>query len=326
MNLLYPLKFNPIFKEKIWGGQKAKTLYGLDFDPLVNCGEVWVLSGYPDNISVVQNGFLEGNDLNELIEVYMGDLLGDKVFEQFGEEFPLLIKLIDSNDWLSIQVHPGDELAQKRHKTNGKTEMWFAMDADKDAELISGFNKKVSKDEYLKHLQDKSLREILNFEKVEKGDVFFMPAGRVHALGPGLVMAEIQQTSDLTYRIYDFDRVDDQGNSRPLHNDLAMDAIDFTLYPDYKTHYVHKQNQTVSMVKSPFFTTNMLQFDVAVEKDYTELDSFVIYLCAEGSCKVIAGDMEVNFLIGEAMLIPATTGEIKLIPAPFAKLLEVYIP
>jgi mannose-6-phosphate isomerase len=326
MNLLYPLKFNPIFKDKIWGGQKAKTLFGLEFSPLPNCGEVWVLSGYPDNISVVQNGFLEGNDLNELIEVYMGDLLGDKVYEQFGEEFPLLIKLIDSNDWLSIQVHPGNELAQKRHNANGKTEMWFTMDADKDAELISGFNKKVTKDEYLNHLQNKSLKKILNFEKVEKGDVFFMPAGRIHALGPGLVVAEIQQTSDLTYRIYDFDRVDDQGNSRPLHTDLALDAIDFTLYPDYKTHYLQKQNQTVSVVKSPYFTTNILQFDKAVEKDYAELDSFVIYLCVEGACKVIAGDMEENFVMGEAMLIPATTGEIKLMPVPSAKLLEVYIP
>ena len=326
MNLLYPLKFNPIFKEKIWGGQKVKTLYGLDFAPLTNCGEVWVLSGYPDNISIVQNGFLEGNDLNELIEVYMGDLLGERIFEQFGEEFPLLIKLIDSNDWLSIQVHPGDELAQKRHNANGKTEMWYTMNADSGAELISGFNRKVTKEEYRQHLQNKSLKEILNFEKVESGDVFFMPAGRVHALGPGLVVAEIQQTSDLTYRIYDFDRVDDEGNSRELHNDLALDAIDFALSPDYKTHYLNKQNETVSMVKSPYFTTNMLHFDKPVEKDYTELDSFVIYLCAEGACKVIAGDMEEHFAVGEAMLIPATMGEFKLEPAPSVKLLEVYIP
>jgi mannose-6-phosphate isomerase len=326
MNLLYPLKFKPIFKDKIWGGQKVKTIYGYDFSPLANCGEVWVLSGYPDNISIVQNGFLEGNNLNELIEVYMGDLLGDRVFEQFGEEFPLLIKLIDSNDWLSIQVHPGDELAQKRHNANGKTEMWFTMDADEGAELISGFNRKVSKEEYLKHLQDNSLTEILNYEKAGKGDVFFMPAGRVHALGPGLVVAEIQQTSDLTYRIYDFGRVDKEGNSRQLHNDLALDAIDFTLYPDYKTQYLQKHNQTVSMVRSPYFTSNILHFDKSLEKDYTELDSFVIYLCAEGSCKVINGDMEEDLSMGEAMLIPATIGEIRLEPAQSAKLLEVFIP
>jgi mannose-6-phosphate isomerase len=326
MNLLYPLKFKPIFKEKIWGGQKAKTLFNLDFSPLQNCGEVWVLSGYHDNISIVENGFLEGNDLNELIEVYMGDLLGERVFEQFGEEFPLLIKLIDSNDWLSIQVHPGDELAQKRHKANGKTEMWYAMDAEKDAELITGFNRKVSKEEYLKHLSDKSLTEILNYEKVEKGDVFFIPAGRVHALGPGLVVAEIQQTSDLTYRIYDFDRVDSEGKGRELHNDLAPDAIDFTVYPDYKARYLQKENQSVSVVKSPFFTTNMLHFDKSLIKDYTELDSFVIYLCAEGSCKVIADETEVNLALGEATLIPATNGEISLVPSPSARLLEVYIP
>lgn len=326
MNELYPLKFKPIFKDKIWGGEKVKTLYGLNFAPLPNCGEVWSLSGYPENISLVQNGFLAGNDLNEIIEVYMGDLLGEKVFEKFGEEFPLLIKLIDSNDWLSIQVHPGDELAQKRHNANGKTEMWYALDAEKGAELISGFNKKVTKEEYLKHLQDKSLKEILNFERVTTGDVFYMPAGRVHALGPGLVIAEIQQTSDLTYRIYDFDRVDDEGNSRQLHNDLALDAIDFNFYPNYKTKYLQKQNQTVSLVKSPYFITNLLDFDKPIDKDYTSLDSFVIYLCTKGSCKVITASHEEHLVMGDTMLLPASLSEIKLEPSPSAKLLEVYIP
>ena len=326
MNELYPLKFKPIFKDKIWGGEKVKTLYGLNFAPLPNCGEVWSLSGYPENISLVQNGFLAGNDLNEIIEVYMGDLLGEKVFEKFGEEFPLLIKLIDSNDWLSIQVHPGDELAQKRHNANGKTEMWYALDAEKGAELISGFNKKITKEEYLKHLQDKSLKEILNFEKVTTGDVFYMPAGRVHALGPGLVIAEIQQTSDLTYRIYDFDRVDDEGNSRQLHNDLALDAIDFNFYPNYKTKYLQKQNQTVSLVKSPYFITNLLDFDKPIEKDYTSLDSFVIYLCTKGSCKVITASHEEHLVMGDTMLLPASLSEIQIEPSPSAKLLEVYIP
>jgi mannose-6-phosphate isomerase len=326
MNMLYPLKFKPIFKEKIWGGQKAKTIYGFDFSPLPNCGEVWLLSAYPDNISVVENGFLAGNDLNELIEVYMGDLLGDRVFEQHGEGFPLLIKLIDSNSWLSIQVHPGDELAQKRHQANGKTEMWYAMHADKGAKLISGFNRKVTKDEYMKNLQGNSLEDILNFEEVEKGDVFFIPAGRVHALGPGIVVAEIQQTSDLTYRIFDFNRIDEKGNPRQLHNDLALDAIDFTVYPDYKTHTIEKKNQNVSMVKSPFFTTNMLHFDKPVTNDYTALDSFVIYLCTEGSCRVTADDLVVQIKMGEAMLIPATMGEFNLIPSPSAKLLEIYVP
>ena len=326
MNELYPLKFKPIFKDKIWGGDKVKTLYGLNFDPLPNCGEVWSLSGYPENISLVQNGFLAGNDLDELIEIYMGDLLGEKVFEKFGERFPLLIKIIDSNDWLSIQVHPGDELAQKRHNGNGKTEMWYVLDAEKKAELISGFNRKVTKEEYLRHLEANTLKEILNFEKVETGDVFFMPAGRVHALGPGLVIAEIQQTSDLTYRIYDFGRLDDEGKPRQLHNDLALDAIDFNLYPDYKSHYLQKQNQTVSLVKSPYFITNILDFNKPVLKDYIALDSFVIYLCTSGSCKVISNGREENLVMGETMLIPAISGEIELIPSPSAKLLEVYIP
>ena len=326
MKELYPLKFKPIFKDKIWGGAKVKTLYGLDFEPLPNCGEVWSLSGYPGNISMVENGFLAGNELDELIEVYMGELVGEKVFEQFGEEFPLLIKLIDSNDWLSIQVHPGDELARKRHNGSGKTEMWYVLDADKNAELISGFNQKVNKEEYLRHLKDNSLKDILNFEKAESGDVFFIPAGRVHAIGPGLVIAEIQQTSDLTYRIYDFGRVDDKGNSRELHNDLALEAIDFNQYPDYKTHYAQKPNQTVSLVKSPYFITNLLDFDKPVEKDYTQLDSFVIYLCTQGSCEVNTAGHKEHLALGETMLIPATCGEIMLSPLPSAKLLEVYIP
>ena len=282
MNKLYPLKFKPIFKDKIWGGQKINKVLEKDFSPLPNCGEVWVLSGVEDNQTVIENGFLEGNDLNEIVDVYMGDLVGDKIFQKFGVEFPILIKFIDANDWLSIQVHPDDELAWQRHNSSGKTEMWYIFDAEKNAELISGFSKKLDKESYQKHLENKTLKSVMNFEKVKKGDVYYMPAGRVHALGPGILLAEIQQTSDVTYRIYDWDRIDEAGMMRDIHTEEALDAIDFKIQENYQTDYSPKQNATVKLVESPYFTTNLIHLTKPLKKDYSELDSFVIYVCAEG--------------------------------------------
>jgi len=325
MNQLYPLKFKPVFKEKIWGGNKIKTELGMDFSPLPNCGEVWMLSGVDSNISVVSNGFLEGNELNELIEIYMGDLLGDAVFDKFGNEFPLLIKFIDANDYLSIQVHPDDELAAKRKTGYGKTEMWYILQADENAELISGFNQKVNKETYLKHLENKTLKKILNVEKVKKDDVFYIPAGRIHALCPGLLLAEIQQTSDTTYRIYDWDRVDDNGNPRQLHIDEALDAIDFDLHTSYKTDYVSKKNKTVKILETPYFTTNVLDFNQKLEKDYEELDSFVIYTCTAGKCNLIYNDEHIDLKTGEVILLPAEVKKIQLQPINECKLLETYI-
>ncbi|MEI6820956.1 MAG: type I phosphomannose isomerase catalytic subunit [Bacteroidota bacterium] len=325
MNDIYPLKFEPIFKDKIWGGDKIKTKLGLDFDPLPNCGEVWVLSGVEDNASTVTNGFLEGNELNELVEVFMGDLVGDNVYNKFGNEFPILIKFIDANDYLSIQVHPDDELAAKRHSGFGKSEMWYIIDADKDAELITGFKHKSNKEEYLKHLEDKTLKNILNSEKVTNGDVFYIPAGRVHALGPGLLLAEIQQSSDTTYRIYDWDRVDDKGNHRELHTELALDAIDFDFHDDYKTIYSDKVNKTVTLVNTPFFNTNIIHLTAMIEKDYEELDSFVIYTCTEGTFELIYDNKIMSVSKGEVVLIPNIINKIKLKPLTPSKILETFI-
>jgi len=226
MEGLYPLKFTPIYKDKIWGGNKIKSVLNKDFGGLPNCGESWELSGVDGNVSVVSNGYLAGNTLEELLEVYMGDLAGDEVYEHFGNEFPLLIKFIDANDDLSIQVHPNDEMAAERHNSYGKTEMWYVLQADKGSKLQSGFNQQVDQEKYLEKLEKTELTDILNFEEVTAGDVFFIPAGRVHAIGRGILLAEIQQTSDITYRIYDYDRRDDKGNPRELHTDLALDAID----------------------------------------------------------------------------------------------------
>lgn len=325
MNKLYPFKFNPIYKDKIWGGKKIKTYLNQDFSPLPNCGEVWVLSGVDENQTEIENGFLEGNDLNDLVEIYMGDLVGDPIYKRFGNEFPILIKFIDANDWLSIQVHPDDELAEKRHGSLGKTEMWYIMDAGKDAELISGFKEKTDKEGYKEHLGNKTLKRILNFEKVKQGDVYYIPSGRVHALGPDVLLAEIQQTSDVTYRIYDWDRMNEAGIMRELHTKDALDALDFTVYDNYKTNYESKTNETSELVKSEYFTTNLIHLSKPLKKDYSELDSFVIYVCVEGSGDIICDENKLNLKMGEAMLIPAVSNKVEIHPKAEIKILEVYI-
>ena len=302
MEGLYPLKFTPIYKDKIWGGNKLKTVLNKDFGDLPNCGESWELSGVEDNVSVVSNGLLAGNSLEELIEIYMGDLVGDQVFENFGIEFPLLIKFIDANDDLSIQVHPDDKMSKERHNAFGKTEMWYVLQADAGSKLQSGFNQEVDQDKYLFKLEHNELTDILNFEEVAAGDVYFIPAGRVHAIGKGILLAEIQQTSDVTYRIYDYDRRDDQGNPRELHTELALDAIDYALLPEYKTHYETKLNESVELVKCNYFTTNLLDLDGVVEKDYIKLDSFVIFICLEGEVNIETESGSETIQKGETIL------------------------
>jgi mannose-6-phosphate isomerase len=326
MNELYPLKFKPVFDDRVWGGDKIRTQLGLDFAPMDRCAEAWILSGYEGRQTVVSNGFLEGNELNDLVEVYMDDLVGGKVFETTGEIFPLLIKFIDARDWLSIQVHPGDDLARKRNQPNGKTEMWYVIEADKEAQLISGFNKKISQKQYLDHLQNKTLADILNYEQVNAGDVFFIPAGRIHALGPGVLLTEIQQTSDATYRIYDWDRVDADGKGRELHTELALAAIDFNIYPEYKTHYRKILNETVKLADCPYFTTNILDLAQPLQKNYEELDSFVIYICLEGSMVLTyGGDKKIGVTKGEIILLPAVLNLVKIYPEKKVKFLEVFI-
>lgn len=326
MEGLYPLKFTPIFKDKIWGGNKIKSILNKDFGHLPNCGESWELSGVEGNISVVSNGFLAGNTLEELIEIYMGDLVGEGIFETYGIEFPLLIKFIDANDDLSIQVHPDDEMSKERHNAFGKTEMWYVMQADQGSKLQSGFNQQVDQDKYLFKLEHNELTDILNFEEVAAGDVFFIPAGRVHAIGKGILLAEIQQTSDITYRIYDYDRRDNEGNPRELHTELALDAIDYTLSPEYKTRYESKPNESVELAKCKYFTTNVIDLNTIVEKDYNKLDSFVIYICLDGELQIETESGSETVQKGETILIPASIENVQLKPlSATVKLLEVYI-
>lgn len=325
MKDLYPLKFKPILLDKMWGGSKLKDILHKPTSS-DKAGESWEISGVEGALSEISNGYLAGNNLQEIIEVYMGDLVGDNIYDKFGIKFPLLIKFIDANDALSIQVHPDDELAKSRHNSFGKTEMWYVMQADEGAELIIGFNREVTKEIYLKHLQEKNLLSILNTETVKEGDVFLLPAKRVHAIGSGILLAEIQQTSDVTYRIYDFDRKDADGKERDLHTELALDAIDYTFHNNYRTEYVEEDNKPSEIMNCQYFTCNKLSFDSPILKDIADLDSFVIYLCTGGICKFVSeGNEDVVLNKGESLLIPASLIQYTIETEEKTHLLEVYI-
>ena len=326
MSGLYPLKFVPIYLDKIWGGNRLKTKLNKDYGSLPNCGESWEISGVEGKISVVENGFLAGNNLQELVEIYMGDLVGDKVYKKFGIEFPLLLKFIDTNQDLSVQVHPNDELSKKRHNAYGKTEMWYVVDAEKGALINSGFNQDVNREKYTEYLEKGKLSDLLLYEEVESGDVFFIPAGRVHAIGKGVMLAEIQQTSDVTYRIYDYNRKDDNGNERELHNDLALEAIEFYHQDTYKTTYQKENNKSAELVSCDYFTTNVLEFNKELDKDFHQLDSFIIFMNLDGEFEIKYEDGTERVHKGETVLVPASLETIKLNPlSGTVKTLEVYI-
>lgn len=323
--MLYPLVFKPILKNVIWGGSDICPFKGIT-PAQEGVGESWELSHVEDNYSVVDNGPLEGKSLDELITTYGADLLGEKVIEQFGTTFPLLIKFIDARDNLSIQVHPDDELAKKRHNSFGKTEMWYVIKASQGATLYSGFSQQIDAEEYVKRIEDNTIMDVLQRYDVAEGDVFFLPAGRVHAIGAGCFIAEIQQTSNITYRIYDYNRKDANGNGRELHTELAKDAIDYTLYPDYRTHYKAHTNATVKLAENKYFTTNLLELDAIMIRDFDMLDSFVVYICMEGQATI--RDNNDNELIvhqGQTVLIPATAKSVTIVPSPTAKFMETYI-
>jgi len=319
---LYPLKFNPILKDKIWGGQKLKSILNKVSD-LPNIGESWEISDVEGDTSVVSQGDLKGASLKQLLETYKADLIGHKNYKVFGNKFPLLIKFIDAKEDLSIQLHPNDELAAKRHNSFGKTEMWYVMQADEDANLIVGFNQKMTAKTYLEHLEAKTLTEILNFDKVKEGDTYFIEVGRVHAIGAGVMLAEIQQTSDITYRVYDWGRLDDEGNERDLHNDLAIDAFDFDLEDDFRVDYSKKDNQSNQMVRCPYFTTNYIELTKSLNKE-NSYDSFIIYMCVSGEAEIKTEYSSEIIKKGETVLLPAAIKSYQ-ITSKKARLLEVYV-
>ena len=323
--MLYPLLFKPIFKEIIWGGTDIMSYKGIPAD-LRKIGESWELSHVDGNFSVVANGSLEGRTIDELISEYGSRLLGTKVVKQSGATFPLLIKFIDARDKLSIQVHPDDKLARVRHNSFGKTEMWYVVNATPDATLYSGFSQQSDADDYVRRVENDSIMDVLQQYNVKAGDVFFLPAGRVHAIGSGCFIAEIQQTSNITYRIYDYYRKDADDNGRELHTELAKDAIDYTLYDDYKTKYTPIENEATKLASCDYFTTNLLILNKIKKRDLSSLDSFVVYICLEG--KALLKDDRGNVIViqqGQTVLIPAETNNLSIEPQQDTKLLETFI-
>ena len=323
---LYPLTFTPLLKEVIWGGSDIRPFKGLEPDDK-KIGESWEISHVDDNFSIVAEGALAGKNLDELIDLYGERLVGKSVQERFGHRFPLLIKFIDARDYLSIQVHPDDELGMKRHNSFGKKEMWDVINAAPKAKLYSGFAVQSSPEDYVRRIEEGTIVDALAEYEVHPGDVFFLPAGRVHAIGAGCFIAEIQQTSNITYRIYDYDRTDAAGNKRELHTELAKDAIDYRLEKDYRTAYTPVADQPVHLVECQYFETNLLDLTQPISRDWSQLDSFVIYICMEG--KVTLRDAqgnEVRLHQGQSVLVPAENPSLTLTPEGSVKLLETYIP
>ena len=318
-----PLKFKALLKQTIWGGDKIIPFKHLD-DHLENVGESWEISGVPGTETVVADGEYAGKKLNELVIEQKDKLVGKANYERFGDEFPLLIKFIDARQDLSIQVHPTDEIAKRQGKERGKTEMWYIMDSDKDAKLYSGLKKQITPEQYKAMVEDDTITDALAQYEVKEDDCFFLPAGRIHAIGTGCFLAEIQQTSDVTYRIYDFKRKDKDGNYRQLHTKEAAECINYTVEDDYRTHYEHKKNEGVTLVECPYFTTAVYDLDEPMTLDYSELDSFVILIGLKGEGTITDNEGNtVTISAGESILVPATTDTLRV--EGTIKMLETYV-
>ncbi len=318
-----PLKFNALLKSTIWGGDKIIPFKKLDVKQ-DNVGESWEISGVPGNETVVSDGEYEGKKLNELVAELKGKLVGEDNYKRFGDEFPLLIKFIDARQDLSIQVHPTDEIAHRQGKERGKTEMWYLMDSDKDATLLCGLKKEITPEEYAGMVENDTICDAIARYNVKEGDCFFLPAGRIHAIGTGCFLAEIQQTSDVTYRIYDFKRKDKDGNYRQLHTKEAAESINYTVENDYRTDYIPAKNRGVSLVQCPYFSTAVYDLDEPMTLDYSELDSFVILIGLKGEATLTDNEGNTTTLrAGESLLVPATTETLKVDGT--LKFLETYV-
>lgn len=317
------LKFEPLLKQTLWGGDKIIPFKHLN-SKLDNVGESWEISGVKDKETIVSDGEYKGHSLNDVVAKLKGKLIGEENYKRFGNEFPLLIKFIDARQDLSIQVHPTDEIAHKQGKERGKTEMWYIMDSDADAKLRSGLKKKITPEEYKAMVENDTICDAIAEYNVKEGDCFFLPAGRIHSIGAGCFLAEIQQTSDVTYRIYDFKRKDKNGNYRELHTKEAAESIDYTVYSNYKNDYVPAKNQGISLVNCPYFNTAVYDLDEQMTIDYTELDSFVIIIATKGDGTIVDNEgNETSIHEGETIMIPATTKYIKV--SGHLKFLETYV-
>lgn len=320
---MQPIKFNPLLVQTLWGGEKIIPFKHLNSD-LTQVGESWEISGVKGNETVVSEGEFKGKKLNELVDELKGKLVGEANYKRFGNDFPLLIKFIDARQELSIQVHPTDELAQKRGKLRGKTEMWYIMDSDENAKLRAGMKEKITPEQYKQMVENDTITEAIAEYKVKEGDCFFLPAGRIHSIGTGCFLAEIQQTSDVTYRIYDFKRKDKDGNYRELHTEEAAECIDYNVEPNYRTEYTPVKNEGIALVECPYFTTAVYDLNEPMTLDYSELDSFVILIGLKGSGEITDNEGNTTTLCeGETILIPATTSEVKV--TGNIKFLETYV-
>ncbi len=300
------IKFRPILKQVLWGGNKIIPFKQLDAE-MEQVGESWEVSGVKDNESIVANGQYEGMKLNDLVALLKGDLVGNENYERFGNEFPLLIKFIDASKQLSIQVHPNDEQAKAKGLKRGKTEMWYVMESAPDATLLSGLKRTITPEEYKAMVENDTITDALCEYRVGEGDVFYLPAGRIHSIGAGTFLAEIQETSDVTYRIYDFKRKDKDGNYRQLHTEAAAECIDYSVENDYRTKYEARKNEGVELAQCTHFTTSVYDLDEPMLLDYSELDSFVVLIALSGECTLSTGDAETQLRAGETVLLPATT-------------------
>lgn len=318
-------KFDPIFKSTIWGGEKIDPFKHTVTDQ-AQIGESWEISGVSGSESIVADGPDKGLSLSQLLEKYGKSLLGERNYKRFGNRFPLLIKFIDAAADLSVQVHPDDALAQRRGEANGKTEMWYVIDADKGARLANGFKNPVDPADYEGLVESGSIEEVLNFVDIRPGDTFFIPAGRVHAIGAGSFVAEIQQTSDVTYRIYDYHRKDKNGYERQLHTELAKDAINFNDTDGNPVEYTEHPDIPVNLVRTPFFSTNVLEIDSEVMRDYSECDTFVILIAVKGEAEIACGRQTMTLRGGETLLVPASASGITINPKGNGfRALETYI-
>lgn len=320
-SIKYPMRFAPILKQRVWGGNKYIPEDENTKGPI---GESWVISGLENNISVVNNGLIAGTPLNILLQEYKEDVLGKHVYKQFGDSFPLLFKFIDAEKDLSVQLHPNDTLAKERHNSFGKTEMWYIIDAEKDAELILGFNQPMNKKKYKQYLEQKRIAEIVQYQTIKKGEAYLVESGTVHAICKGVFLAEVQQASDITYRIYDWDRLGVSGQPRDLHTELALDAIDFT-QKETKLTYQNKPNDVTTICETPYFNTNKIIVDRELTRNLSDIDSFVVYMCVKGQGEVEVNGKSEKIIQGESVLIPAICSSLKIKGENF-ELLEVYIP
>ena len=318
-----PLKFNALLKSTLWGGDKIIPFKHLNVSQ-DNVGESWEISGVPGNETVVSDGPYEGKKLNELVAELKGKLVGEDNYRRFGDEFPLLIKFIDARQDLSIQVHPTDEIARRQGKERGKTEMWYLLDSDENATLLCGLKQKITPEEYAKMVENDTICDAIARYDVKEGDCFFLPAGRIHAIGTGCFLAEIQQTSDVTYRIYDFKRKDKDGNYRQLHTKEAAECINYNVEANYRTDYIPAKNRGIALVQCPYFNTAVYDLNEPMTLDYSELDSFVILIGLKGEATITDNEgNEVSLRAGESMLVPATTETLKVDGT--LKFLETYV-